>query len=184
MQRLIEVSWGEVAIAAAVGAAVAAWAWPAAGAIAAPAYGVLGWALVLIALVDLRALRIPDQLSLPLIPLGLFTAWWMAPDQLANHAAAVLVGGGGLYALQLAYRRWRGFDGLGFGDVKLTAAAGAWVGLETLPHVLLLASLAGIVSAALFRRSVAKNLDAGRTRLPFGCYESFAVLAAVFWQFH
>ena len=76
----------------------------------------------------------------------------------------------------------RGFDGLGMGDVKLTAAAGAWVGLEGLAYVVLLASLAGIASLAIFRPSVAKDLDPRRARLAFGCYEGFALLATVLWQ--
>jgi leader peptidase (prepilin peptidase) / N-methyltransferase len=161
---------------------VAAWAFPVAGLLAAVAHGLLGWALVLIALTDYRAFRIPDQLSLPLIPLGLFTAWWQWPESLWNHLGAAVLGGAALYGLNRAYRRLRGHDGLGMGDVKLTAAAGAWVGLEGLAYVIMLASLFGIASFLVFRPSVSENHDPRRARLAFGCYESFALLAAVLWQ--
>jgi leader peptidase (prepilin peptidase) / N-methyltransferase len=125
MQRLTEVSNTEVAMAAAAGVAMAAWAWPATGIVGAITHGILALALVLIALTDYRAFRIPDQLSLPLIPLGLFTAWWLWPESFWSYAAAAVIGAGALYALNAAYRKLRGFDGMGMGDVKLTAALSA-----------------------------------------------------------
>lgn len=182
MQRLNEVTWGEVAIAAAVGAAVAAWALPLAGPSASAAYGYLGWALVLIMLTDFRAFRIPDQLSLPLTPLGLATVWWLWPDSLLLHALAALGGAAALYGVNAAYRAWRGYDGLGMGDVKLTAAAGAWVGPEGLTYVILLACLAALAVVVVAGFLLTKNLDARRARLAFGGYESLALLATVFWQ--
>jgi leader peptidase (prepilin peptidase)/N-methyltransferase len=182
MQRLNEVTWGEVAIAAAAGAAIAVWSLPVAGLPVAAAYGYLGWALVLIMLTDFRAFRIPDQLSLPLTPLGLAVVWWLWPDSLLPHALAALGGAAALYGVNAAYRAWRGYDGLGMGDVKLTAAAGAWVGPEGLIYVILLACLAALAGVAIAGLLLTKNLDAGRTRLAFGGYESLALLATVLWQ--
>lgn len=183
MQRLNEVSWGEVAIACAAGLALGTWVFPATGLVAALAYGVLGWALVLIVISDYRAFRIPDHLSLPLILLGLVTTWWLTSELFTDRVLAAVIGGLAFYGLNVAYRRFRGFDGLGMGDVKLTAAAGAWVGLENLATVILLACIAALASVLVFRPSLAKIPDAGRTRLPFGSYESLALLATVLWQF-
>lgn len=183
MQRLNEVSWGEMAIAGAAGLAIAAWVYPATGLAGAIAHGLLGWALLLIVITDFRAFRIPDQLSLPLIPLGLATTWWLSPELLIDRALAAVIGAAAFYGLNAAYRWYRGFDGLGMGDVKLTAAAGAWVGLEGLATVILLACAAALISVLVFRPSLTKNLDARRTRLAFGSYESLALLATVLWQF-
>ncbi len=183
MQRLNEVSWGEVAVAGAAGLAVGAWVFPATGLVGALAYGVLGWALLLIVITDLRAFRIPDQLSLPLIPLGLATTWWLSREVLWDRALAAVIGAAALYGINAAYRRLRGFDGLGMGDVKLTAAAGAWVGLEGLATVILLACAGALASLLVFRPSRTKIHDAGRARLPFGSYESLALLATVLWPF-
>lgn len=176
-------SWGEVAIAGAAGLALGTWVHPSTGLIGALAYGVLGWALVLIVISDFRAFRIPDQLSLPLIPLGLVTAWWLTSELFTDRVVAAVIGGAAFYGLNAAYRRLRGFDGLGMGDVKLTAAAGAWVGLEGLATVILLACISALASVVVFRPSLAKIPDAGRARLPFGSYESLALLAMVLWQF-
>lgn len=170
----------EIAACAGFGAAAGIWAWTNTDGVAGIAHGLLAFALALIALVDQRAFRIPDQLSLPLIPLGLFQVWWSWPGELGDHALAALAGAAALYVLNAAYRRLRGFDGLGMGDIKLTAAAGAWVGLNGLVLVILIACAIGL-SVVLLSALWRGNNNVGRARLPFGSYESLALLATVFW---
>lgn len=111
----------------------------------------LGLTLVAISVIDLRTLRIPDVLSLPLIGAGLALAL-TAPDVYSvDHligaiaAFALFAGLGGLYY------RVRNVDGLGLGDAKLFAAAGAWLGWQNLPMVLLIATLGGLTQALLMR---------------------------------
>ena len=65
---------------------------------------------------------------LPLIVLGLAAAWGLAPDELWDRVAGAMCGYLLLWAVAWVYRRLRGRDGLGLGDAKLLAAAGAWVG--------------------------------------------------------
>jgi leader peptidase (prepilin peptidase) / N-methyltransferase len=126
----------------------------------------LGWALLALAWIDWEHLRLPDAITLPLVPAGLAATLWLAPEALAAHAAGAVVGYGAFRGLAWTYRRLRGREGLGQGDAKLLAVAGAWLGWEALPTVVLMAALAGLGLAgalALLRG----GLDPG-ARLPFG----------------
>jgi leader peptidase (prepilin peptidase) / N-methyltransferase len=105
--------------------------------------------LVAIAIVDSRVFRIPDLLSLPLIALGLFFAALHSPTTALHHAIGAAVGYGLFAAIGAWYFRRTQIDGLGLGDAKLFAAAGAWVGWAGLPLVLLIASVCGLLFAVL-----------------------------------
>jgi leader peptidase (prepilin peptidase)/N-methyltransferase len=72
----------------------------------------------------------------------------------------------------LVYRAIRGRDGLGGGDAKLLAAAGAWVGVRALPQVVLFAAIAGLVAAAGLR--IAGVRLGAQSALPFGPFLALA----------
>jgi leader peptidase (prepilin peptidase) / N-methyltransferase len=118
----------------------------------------LAWALLLLTAIDVAVYRLPDAITLPLIATGLAVSYTVLPDQpVIDHAVGACVGFAMLWLLSIGFRFWRGKDGLGLGDAKLTAAAGAWLGWAALPSVILIASLGGIlmygVSAVLRGRS-------------------------------
>lgn len=138
-----------IELAATLVPAVALAALPWAGWAPLVAASVLGWTLLALAAIDLSHWTLPDVLTLPLLAAGLLAAAALDPATLADHAAAAALGGGGLALLAFAYRRLRGRDGLGDGDVKLLAAGGAWDGLAALPTILVLAALAGLLLAVL-----------------------------------
>jgi leader peptidase (prepilin peptidase)/N-methyltransferase len=111
----------------------------------------LGWTLLLAAWIDAQTQRLPDAITLPLVLAGLaVTALW-DPGALYNHAAAAALGYIGFRLLDEAYLMIRHRHGLGAGDAKLLAAAGAWVGLAALPNVILLGGVLGLVTALAFR---------------------------------
>lgn len=117
----------------------------------------LGWALLGAALIDLRHLVLPDVLVLPLIPLGIAVHALIAPDRLPDHAFGAAAGYLGFVAVRALYRAVRRREGLGLGDAKLLAAAGAWVGWQGLPSVVLLGALltlAGLLALRLAGRTV------------------------------
>ncbi len=128
------------------------------------AASVLGWVLLALAAIDWAHWILPDVLTLPLLLAGLAATAALAPADLADHLAAALAGGGGLALVALAYRRLRGRDGLGYGDVKLLAAGGAWDGLASLPLVLAGAAVAGLVLAVVLH---GRRLGRG-SAVPFG----------------
>ena len=99
----------------------------------------LGWALVALSAVDYLAFRLPDILTLPLIGCGLLLAFWLPDNDPIAHVVGAVVGFVLLYATAEGYRRWRNREGLGLGDAKLAAAAGAWLGWQALPSMLLIA---------------------------------------------
>jgi leader peptidase (prepilin peptidase)/N-methyltransferase len=138
----------------------------------------LGWVLLALADIDVRHLILPDVLTLPLVPAGLAVAWWLDPDQLLHHALGAAFGFLGFAGLAWAYHRIRGREGLGLGDAKLLAAAGAWVSWVGLGSVLLWAApLALVVSlaAGVIQGTLSDRL-AGRSAVPFGGF-----LALGFW---
>jgi leader peptidase (prepilin peptidase) / N-methyltransferase len=113
------------------------------------ATGVLTAGLAAIAIIDLRTFRIPDLLSLPLIAVGLLQAYAMSVLPFWHHAVGAMAGFAILAAVGEWYFRHRGIDGLGLGDAKLFAAAGAWLGWQSLPMVLMIAALGGLAFALL-----------------------------------
>lgn len=100
----------------------------------------LSSALLLLAVVDFAVLRLPDVVTLPLIAAGLAASAAEALD-LGAHVVGAIVGYGSLFALSWAFRRLRGRDGMGLGDAKLFAVAGAWLGWRALPLTMVLACL-------------------------------------------
>lgn len=164
---------------AAVASAVAlAFVLPAASALAG---GYLLFSMLLVTIIDGRQFVIPNILSLPAIPIGLAAALTgmpgLARDILMDHGAAALAASGSLYGVREIYRRLRGVEGLGLGDVKLAAAAGAWVGLDALPMTSLLATGAALVTVLIGSR---KPTESGMmTAIPFGSF--IAPATAVMW---
>lgn len=128
----------------------------------------LGWQLLLIAVVDAEHFWLPDKLTLPLLASGLAASalldWRTLPHSLAGAALGFV----SLWSLAWAYRRLRGRDGLGGGDPYLYAAIGAWVGWAGLPSVLLWAAAAGL-SLVLASRLGRRRLT-GSSPLPFGVF--------------
>ncbi len=126
----------------------------------------LGWTLLALAWIDAEHMRLPDILTLPLLIAGLAVTGWLTPEDLPAHALGAATGYASIACLAFAYRRLRGRDGIGLGDAKLLAAAGAWLGWQPLPWVVLLAALVGIGIALTARwRGAAMT---GTTALPFG----------------
>ncbi len=134
----------------------------------------LGWTVLAIAGYDAENFIIPDILSLPLIPAGLIAVWLLngvEPERapVLEHIAAAIVSGGLLYVVRQVYYFWRGREGLGLGDVKLGAAAGAWTGLEGISNVLLLACVLAISCVALLALYKKSSVTA-TTAVPFGIF--------------
>jgi leader peptidase (prepilin peptidase) / N-methyltransferase len=109
----------------------------------------LGWCLLSLAVIDAREGILPDVLTLPLVPLGLAVAYLEDPSSLVPHAIGAFAGFACFALLRWLYRRLRGRDGLGMGDVKLLAGAGAFVSWEGLPSVVLIGALFGLVTAVI-----------------------------------
>ncbi len=126
----------------------------------------LGWTLLTLAWIDWISLLLPDVLTLPLLLAGLLVTWAQTPEALTDHCVAAILGYLSFAGLALGYRRMRGRDGLGGGDAKLLAAAGAWCGLEALPFIVLASAVLGLL-VALGVALRGRGLTSG-TPLPYG----------------
>lgn len=154
-------------------AALAVWRWgPGPAALWAGAFTLL---LIAVAWIDAEHRIIPDELSAGLLAFGL----WARGFHLQGFAASTAGALGGVVLLggaAWAYRRWRGIDGLGGGDVKLIAGLGAFLGLPGLVITVLLASAAGsLVGFGLMIRGRADT----QTALPFGTFLAAAGVCAL-----
>lgn len=134
----------------------------------------LGLAMLGIVVADSRWFIVPDVLSLPAIVVGLLASGSLlnpASDTFASshHVIGMVAGGLGFWLVRVAYAWLRQQEGLGLGDVKLAAAAGAWVGWQELANVVLLASSLALAAITLVSLVRGKSVSA-TDKLPFGCF--------------
>lgn len=127
----------------------------------------LGWQLLLIAVIDFEHAWLPDRLTLPLLATGVIAATVLDRLPLVDAGIGAVAGLATLSVIGVVYRRWPGGDGLGDSPL-LFAAGGAWVGWAGLPIVLLIASLSG-VSLFLARRMRRDREDPLRLT-PYGAF--------------
>jgi len=134
--------------------------------------------LVAAAGIDARTTLLPDQLTLPLLWFGLALNLFGVFTDLESAVIGAIAGYLTLWLVYHGFRLLTGKEGMGYGDFKLLAALGAWLGWQALPLVLLLASLVGaIVGITLI-------LLRGRDRnvpIPFGPYLAAAGWIALIW---
>jgi leader peptidase (prepilin peptidase) / N-methyltransferase len=154
--------------------------------VAAPdARGILGACLALlmgaIALYDARYFIIPNVLNAAALVLALAHAVALEPDAAAAQIAMALVraaaAGGTFLAIKLAYRWLRGREGLGMGDVKLAAVAGAWLDWFAILVAVEIAVLTAL-GAYLLRGVLARRPLRATSAMPFGPYLAPAIWAA------
>lgn len=157
-------------------------------------------ALLLITFIDFDHLFIPDEVSLPGILIGLGLSLLPGGLGLANAAFGAILGGGILWAVAWSYERTTGTEGMGFGDVKLLAMIGAFLGWQAIPAILVVASLSGSVAGVLViftargratARRVVRRLGpralvphlrraARRTAIPFGPFLALGAVVALY----
>ncbi|MCK1545714.1 prepilin peptidase [Bradyrhizobium sp. 179] len=134
---------------------------------------VLGWTLLVLSWIDAEHFRLPDALTLPLLVSGLATQALLAPEQLPASLVGTLLGYASFRTIAAGYRALREREGLGAGDAKLMAAAGAWLGWSALPDVVLVAALLGILAIVLGRLN-GRAIDRSAA-IPFGPFLSAAI---------
>jgi len=137
-----------------------------------PVSALLGWWLLLIAILDLEHQWLPDALTLPLIPLGLAAAWAGFGPPLGERVAGAAIGWAALFLIARLYRILRGREGMGGGDPRLMGAIGAWVGAWQLPVILLGAGLLGLIGVLVMR--LRGETISATSRLPLGTLMALA----------
>ena len=159
--------------------ALVAWrfgfAWPALAAM------VLTWFLIALAFIDIDHQLLPDSLTLPLLWIGLFLSLWgapagaapAAPVDLRSSLIGAMAGYVSLWSVYHLFRLLTGKEGMGYGDFKLFAALGAWLGWQMLlPTILIAAAVGAVVGVAM----ITLRGHNRSTPIPFGPF-----LAAAGW---
>lgn len=134
----------------------------------------LGWALLALAVIDGKNFILPDIITLPLMVSGMAVIAVINPDRLVFHMAGIVVALAIFGTLIYFYKRIRHIEGLGRGDAKLFAAAGAWVGLEGLGTILLVSTFLALL--VIFTGAALRQKKPDRfQKVPFGSYLSFGL---------
>jgi leader peptidase (prepilin peptidase)/N-methyltransferase len=145
------------------------------------AYLIFSWCLLTLSLIDLDHYLLPDDITLPLLWLGLLvsaTGLGLPDVSLSDSVVGAAAGYLSLWSLFWAFLFATGKEGLGYGDFKLLAALGAWLGWQALLPILLLSSLTGAVIG------LALIAFGGRERgapLPFGPFLAVAGFSMLVW---
>ena len=132
--------------------------------------------LALVAAIDGRQGIIPDWLNAAIAALGLLRLLAAGLEAAMTGVLEAALAGAVLFGVRWAYWRWRGFQGLGLGDVKFIAAATLWIGLAALPTAMLAASVAGLLF--VFGLRLAGQGLTGTTRIAFGPHLALGVAVA------
>jgi leader peptidase (prepilin peptidase) / N-methyltransferase len=141
------------------------------------------WTLLALALIDIDHKLLPDSLTLPLLWAGLLLSLFAfnGAPLFADLRSSVIGAAAGYLSLWLVFHVFKlvtGKEGMGYGDFKLLAALGAWLGWQMLPLVILLSAAVGAVVG------IALIVVQGRSRhtpLPFGPYLAGAGWIALLW---
>lgn len=148
----------------------------------------LTWALITLIFIDVDKMLLPDQITLPLLWLGLilsvFNVYVSPTDAVLGAAAGYL----SLWSVYWLFKLATGKEGMGFGDFKLLAALGAWIGWQYLAIIILLSSFVGAIIGITYL--IIKGKDKG-SQIPFGPYLAIAGwltiifgedIANLYWQ--
>lgn len=137
---------------------------------------ILTWFLIALAFIDVDRQLLPDSLTLPLLWIGLILSLWAPqagplPVDLRSSVIGAVTGYVSLWSVYHLFRLLTGKEGMGYGDFKLFAALGAWLGWQMLLPVMLIAAVVGaVVGIAL----LALRRQDHATPIPFGPFLAFA----------
>lgn len=139
---------------------------------------VLLWALIALSAIDFDTQLLPDSITLPLLWLGLLFNLQATYVNLSAAVIGAMAGYLALWSVFWLFKLATGKEGMGYGDFKLLAALGAWLGWQMLPAIILLSSVVGaVVGISLI--AIARH---GRNiPIPFGPYLAAAGVIALFW---
>jgi leader peptidase (prepilin peptidase)/N-methyltransferase len=156
-------------------------------------------ALIVLAFIDMDHRILPDPITLNGIWVGIVVSIWLASPSplisrifnfvgleganprivaLAGSLLGIVVGGGLLWGVAAAYLRFRGIEGMGFGDVKMMAMIGAFLGAPLTLFTIMIGSLLGSIIGVAFIKFAGKT---SRYELPFGTFLSAAGIIAVLY---
>ena len=146
--------------------------------LAAAAAILLIWALLALTFIDFDTQLLPDDITLPLLWLGIIFNFYNTFTSLNNAVAGAIAGYLVLWSVYWLFKLFTGKEGMGYGDFKLLAAIGAWLGWPMLPLVIMLSSVVGAVVGITL---IVAARHGRNIPIPFGPYLAGGALIALFW---
>lgn len=136
------------------------------------------WALIALTFIDFDTQLLPDDITLPLLWLGIIFNMFGTYTTLSNAVAGAIAGYLILWSVYWLFKLVTGKEGMGFGDFKLLATIGAWLGWPLLPLVVMLSSVVGAVVGIIL---IIATRHGRNIPIPFGPYLAGGSLIALFW---
>ena len=139
---------------------------------------ILTWGLIALTMIDFDHMLLPDQIVLPLLWLGLVVNLSNGIVPIEDAVIGAIAGYTSLFSIFWLFKLATGKEGMGFGDFKLFALFGAWIGWQLLPLLILMASVVGAVIGISLM--IFKNHQKGQA-IPFGPYLAVAGWITLLW---
>ncbi len=140
---------------------------------------VLAWTLITLSIIDAKTLLLPDNLTLPLMWIGIAVNYQHLFVDLQSSVLGAMIGYLSLWTIFQLFKLATGKEGMGFGDFKILAALGAWGGWQILPFTIFVASLFGAIFGILW---MAIKRDKNANMIPFGPWLASAGFIAFLWR--
>lgn len=138
----------------------------------------LTWSLIAMSVIDLHKLILPDDITLPVLWLGLLISLFSVFSDPVNSIIGAVAGYLILWSVFQLFKLVTGKEGMGYGDFKLLALFGAWFGWEQLPLIIILSSASGAVIGILMIAMTKHQRD---IPIPFGPYLAIAGWISMIW---
>ncbi len=134
--------------------------------------------MIVLAMIDLEHYLLPDRVTKPGILAGLILQFWISWSTPEDAVLGVLLGAGVLAAVTWGWYWWKGVHGMGFGDIKMLAMVGAFLGWQGVVATLLLGSLAGSVVGL---GQILRGRMGLKSKLPFGVFLAMGAVVTLFY---
>lgn len=139
---------------------------------------ILSWSLLVLTMIDIDEQLLPDDITLPLLWLGLFVNMFSVFTDIYSSLIGAMLGYGIFWSVYMMFKLVTGKEGMGYGDFKLLAMLGAWLGWQMIPLIIVLSSVCGAIIGVglIVFRAHDKNKP-----IPFGPYLALAGWIALIW---
>lgn len=139
----------------------------------------LTWSLICLSLIDAQHLLLPDGITLPFLWLGLCVNMYGIFTDIYSSLIGAVLGYAMLWLVFIGFKKITGKEGMGYGDFKLLAMLGAWLGWQNLPAIILISSVTAVIVSAAMIVCGDKNKNSA---FPFGPYLAVAGWITLLWK--
>lgn len=142
-------------------------------------HGTVITAFLALSVIDFKTMLLPDEITQPLLWFCLFTSVIGRSVSPESAILGAIFGYGSLWSIYIIFKALTGKEGMGYGDFKLLAAIGAWLGWQSLPLIVFLSALIGLIVGLML---IARKKLSAEKAIPFGPYLALAATIDLFYH--